>query len=98
MVKMDLKIKCDDVCKTNIAFAVVGAIMGYVSFSVSNAYGNQEISIVLLAIAIFATKIGLEKLANIKQPRNWWLSNGAVLAVLLWLVVWTIFFNIGMMP
>ena len=88
--------KPDEMMTANAAFAIVGALLGYASYALSKSYGIHEANFLILLIAIFATKVVLEKTLKISQPWKWWLTNGALICILMWLVVWTVLFNLGL--
>ena len=74
-------------------YSIVGALIGYVSFTL-----NQPLQSLGLAIAVFALlTIALGKLwkpeEKLGEKRKWW-GTSAVAYFGLWLVIWTIFFNI----
>ncbi len=88
--------KPDEMMAANAAFAIVGALLGYSSYVLSKSYGIHEANFLILLVAIFIAKIILEKALKISQKWKWWLSNGAVICILMWLVVWTVLFNVGL--
>ena len=76
--------------RTTVVYAVVAAIMGYVSFVMNNtAYATLGALFVLM----FATYL-MKSFWKIKEDARWWLGNGAIMYLILWMVVWTIFHNI----
>lgn len=91
-----MNFKPDEMMISNVIFAIIGAAFGYVSEILSKTYGIHELNFIILLIIIFATKTSMEFAMKTKHDWKWWISNGAALAVLAWLVVWTVFFNIGL--
>jgi membrane associated rhomboid family serine protease len=77
--------------RTTLIYAVLGIIAGYISFIINEAGYAALAMIIILVVAAFATK----KLLKIKQDKKWWLGNAVIVYILLWLVVWTIFFNLA---
>jgi hypothetical protein len=65
-----------------------GIAAGYVSYILaSNLYAIGTM-IVILLITGYATELTLKK-----KGIKWWLSNGALLYILVWLVSWLFLFN-----
>ena len=87
--------KLDESMKSNIVFGAAGIVMGLVSPAISRATGFPAYVLVPLVIMIFAVKIGLEKMAKIKQPKGWWFSNGVLLCILVWFIIWTVLYNLS---
>lgn len=81
--------------KVIILFSVLGIIVGYLSFLITNLTNFPEINILLLVILGLLVKKVLERKWKIKEGRQWWIRNGGTLYVLLWLVVWTILYNLS---
>lgn len=76
--------------RMTILYSIVGAIAGYISFQINNAGYAVLAMLIILAVMYVITK----KLFKIKEDKKWWLSNGIIVYLLLWFVVWTILFNI----
>lgn len=89
----DDKMSLGEIAKSNIVFGIAGILLGASAMSVSNAIGSPIYNLVILIVVIFALKIFLERFAGIKQPKGWWFSNGVMLCIFLWIVIWTILFN-----
>jgi hypothetical protein len=74
--------------KTATIFAAAGVIMGYISFLINYTSGAA-----LLAIAVFAgLYYCVKKFLHVKEEKKWWASP-AVVYFILWLIIWTIFYN-----
>ena len=70
--------------------AVLGIIVGYVSFLVNVPVYNLAMAIVVLILVNFLIKA----IFKVKEKFSWWLSNGIVIYLLFWLIVWSIFYNL----
>ena len=86
---MNIKSYFETDIKTTLVYVASALIMGYVSFVInSTAYAAAAAIIVLLAVTAamrFAWKI--------KEGAKWWLGNGAIAYLVLWMIIWTIFYN-----
>lgn len=82
-----LKNYLDDEMKVALAHGALGALVGYASFLSSRAEYAVVIAAAALAIAFFAT----QRLKKAAQEWRWYFSNGALIYVLVWFVVWTAF-------
>jgi len=72
-----------------ILHVVTGTIAGYLSFFlVSTLYGVGAAIAILLASGYLA-----EKLVK-KKGLKWWIGNGAIIYLIVWLVSWIFFFNV----
>ena len=76
--------------KTNIVFAIIGFMLAFLS----KELGSVISAFILLAIVVFIAQKGLKKRLKIDEDFKWWLGNGVLLCILLWLVVWTILINV----
>ena len=86
---MDIKNYFDLELRSALINAVIGGIVGYVSFLI-----NQPIMNLALAIAVLAgMSFILKKVWKIKKERKWWISNAVLVFIFVWLIVWTIFYN-----
>jgi len=75
---------------STLIHTITGIIAGYLSFLV-----NSTIAVVLM-IVILAISIGIVKFSlKVKQNAKWWLGNGVIVYILVWLIVWTLFYNIA---
>jgi len=79
---------------TNTIFTIIGIILGYLSFVLTGITSSPELNVLILVAVLFLTKFILQQALKIKKPMNWWLSNGVVVCIFLWLIVWTIFYNL----
>ena len=86
---MNLKSYFDMELRTVVVYAVAALIMGYVSFYINHtAYATLAMVLVLIVLT-FAMKA----IFKIKEGVKWWLGNGVIVYILLWLITWTIFYN-----
>ncbi|MCK4335736.1 MAG: hypothetical protein KAT94_00190 [Candidatus Aenigmarchaeota archaeon] len=67
---------------------VMGAVAGYLSMFMGMALYSLGLAILILIITGYATQFILKK-----KGIKWWMSNGGVLYILVWLVAWIFFFN-----
>ena len=75
--------------KTLLPFVVLGIIIGAASF-----YINSTITAALLMlVAAIVGKITIAKITKITEGWKWWLGNGIIVYLFVWLVVWTILTN-----
>ena len=87
---MDLKKYFDIDLRTTIFFAVLGIVVGYVSFLVK----SNIASLVIMIIVLVAAKFLGQKMVKEKKDSKWWLGNGMIVYILLWFVAWTVFYNV----
>ena len=75
--------------RTTLVYAVLAVLMGYVSFVInSTAYATIAAIFVLLASTVIMRAVW-----KVKEDAKWWLGNGAIAYLVLWMIVWTIFYN-----
>ena len=67
---------------------VAGMIAGYFSAGLGNALYSLGLAIFILLVTGYATEFLLKK-----KGVKWWMSNGGVIYILVWLVTWVYFFN-----
>ena len=80
--------------KTSLVSAVFGGIIGYASFLLNSTVAALAIAIIVLACLVAVMK----KVAKQQKNTKWWLSNIAVVYLLVWFIVWAIFFNTAVIP
>ena len=86
---MGLRSYFDMELRTTAVYTIVSIIMGYASLLINHtAYATLAALIVL----VVATLI-MRALFKIKEGAKWWLGNGVIVYVFLWMIVWTIFYN-----
>ena len=68
---------------------VVGIIAGYMSSMFGEMLYSLGIAIALLAITGYAVSFALKK-----KGMKWWLANGGVIYILVWVLVWVFAFNL----
>ena len=76
--------------KLVFSYAIIGAIVGYVSFLMNVPLYSLGLVIVVGIIATFALKKLFKP--TVVGGKHWW-SSGVTIYVFLCLVVWTILFN-----
>jgi len=81
--------------ETNLVYTILGVILGYISFIITNVTNTPELNILVLIAVLFSSKYILQKSLKIDQKWSWWFSNGIILCVFLWLVIWTLFYNLA---
>ncbi|MEE9323564.1 MAG: hypothetical protein V3U72_03385 [Candidatus Aenigmarchaeota archaeon] len=69
---------------------VMGIVAGQLSMFLGRALYSLGLAILILIITGYATQFILKK-----KGIKWWLANGGVLYILVWLVSWTFFFNMA---
>ncbi len=79
----------DNELKALLPFAVLGIIVGYISFLIN----FTSAAAVLMIIVAVAAKFAVAKIIKVKEDWKWWFGNAIIAYIFLWLVVWTIMFN-----
>ena len=72
-----------------VLFAVIGAVMGYVSALLNQPLASLAIAIVVIVVVWLILKKGLK----ITEDKKWWTGKVA-LYIFMWFVIWTLFFNL----
>jgi hypothetical protein len=67
---------------------VAGIIAGCVSYMLANNLYALGAMLIILFVTGYATEFALKK-----KGVKWWLSNGAVLYIFVWLISWIFLFN-----
>lgn len=88
---MSLKSYFDLGFRTTLIFAVLGVIVGYISFLQNSA--PLAFIIMIIVGAVFA--LLLKRIMKVAEDWKWWFGNGLILYIFLWLIVWTIFYNVA---
>lgn len=78
--------------KLTLLFAVLGIVVGYVSFLLN----NNLLSLAAMIVIAFVAREAIKRKRGIKEGFKWWLGNGLVVYVFLWLVTWIIFYNLAL--
>ena len=86
---MGLKSYFDKDLRTVVVYTIVSILMGYVSFYINHTAYATIAAFVVLIIVTFVMKVAFK----ISEDIKWWLGNGVIVYILLWLIVWTIFYN-----
>ena len=75
--------------RTAVINVVAGAIVGYMSFVI-----NQPLTALFIAvIAVVLLSLILGKAFGVKKGTKWWISNGVIIFLLTWFVVWIVFYD-----
>ncbi len=78
----------DTELRTTLIFTIAAIAVGYISFLINHTAGAAA-----FAIAVFiAMYLVMKKALKIKEDKKWWTTQ-AIVYFLLWLVVWTVFYN-----
>ena len=72
-----------------VLFAVIGAVMGYVSAVLNQPLMSLAIAIVVIVVVWAIISKGLK----IIEDKKWWTGKVA-LYIFMWFVIWTLFFNL----
>jgi hypothetical protein len=72
-----------------LLFAVIGVIMGYVSFLLVSPLRSLILAIAILVGSILV----IRRFWKIKEKGYW--SNKIVVYIFVWIIVWTIFYNMN---
>lgn len=67
---------------------VAGIAAGYAAHVLADGLYAFGAMVIILLITGYATEFALKK-----KGIKWWVSNGALLYILIWLVSWTFLFN-----
>lgn len=78
----------DTELKTTLIFAIVGIVVGYTSFLFNHTAGAAGFAVVIFIVLYAAIK----KILHVQEDKKWWTTMGIVY-FLLWLIVWTVFYN-----
>lgn len=87
---MNIKNFFDEELKSTLIHAAAGVIVGFISFMVNQPVWNFFIMLAILGALIMVMKTAMK----IQKPFKWWLGNGIIVYIFIWLVTWTIFYNI----
>ncbi|MBI4170429.1 MAG: hypothetical protein HY514_01955 [Candidatus Aenigmarchaeota archaeon] len=74
--------------RTTLIFAVAGIAVGYLSFLFNHTAGAAVFAIIIFIVLYFAVK----KLLKVQEEKKWW-TTMAIVYFLVWLIVWTVFYN-----
>ncbi len=75
--------------RTTAIYTIVAIIMGYTSYTMNHTTYATLAALVVL----FAVTAAMRFLWKIKEGAKWWLANGAIVYLFVWVIVWTIFYN-----
>jgi hypothetical protein len=76
--------------KTNVAFTLLGILMGYVSYLLNSNYLSLLVALVFLFIGAEVFK----RIFKINEKLKWFWSNGGWAYIFVWFIVWIIFYNL----
>ncbi len=82
----------DKELKSTLIFAILGIIVGYISFLMNNNLYAFVSMIILAVVGVLVMK----KALNVTEGRKWWIGNGLVVYVFLWLITWIVFYNLAL--
>ncbi len=68
---------------------ITGIIAGYLSIFLERALYSLGLAILILIITGYVIEFVLKK-----KGIKWWMTNGGILYILVWLVSWVFFFNL----
>ncbi len=86
---MGLKEYFDKGMTSTLIYAAIGIAAGYASFLINNPRMALAAAAIILAMSTAALKIVF------KTNYKWLASNGAMIFIFVWFIVWTIFYNLG---
>ncbi len=90
---MKLKEYFDVEMRTAVINIIAGAIAGYASFVI-----NQPLAAAFIAVvAVALLSLILNKAIGVKKGTKWWISNGVMIFLLAWFVVWTVFYDMRLL-
>ncbi|NIO23293.1 MAG: hypothetical protein GTN38_04685 [Candidatus Aenigmarchaeota archaeon] len=67
---------------------ILGIVAGYISIWLADVLFAVVAAIVILIVTGYATEFALKK-----KGIKWWMTNGGVLYILVWIVSWVYLFN-----
>jgi len=70
------------------AHTIAGIAAGYVSYLLANNLYALGAMLIILFITGYATEFALKK-----KGVKWWMSNGGIMYILVWVVSWIFLFN-----
>lgn len=82
----------DNELKVTLKFGILGALIGYVSFLIN----NPPIAFAVMVVIGGLARLVVMKVLKIKEDLKWWISTAFVVYIIMWLVIWTIFYNVGL--
>ncbi len=75
---------------STIAFTILGIIIGYVSFLLSNNYLSLAVAVIFLYVGAQLFK----RIFKINEKLNWFWTNGGWIYLFMWFIVWIVFYNL----
>ena len=75
---------------TMFIYLIASIIIGYLSFWLKKPMLSFVIAIFVLVII---AKL-LKKIYKINEKFSWFMSNGGIIYIFLWIIVWTILYNL----
>ena len=79
--------------RTAVINIVAGGLMGYVSFVIDRPLMAAFMAVVAVALL----SLLLNNITKEKKSKKWWISNGVLIFLLTWFVVWTVFYDIRLL-
>ena len=86
---MGLKEYFDPELKATIAFSIIGIIVGYTSFLIRNSLMSLALAIIIMLGTYFVLN------SKMKKDTKWWIGNGVVVYIFLWILVWSVFYTMN---
>jgi len=68
---------------------LMGIVAGYVSVFFSEAVYSFGVAVVILVVTGYAVGFVLKK-----KGIKWWMTNGGVIYILVWIIMWIFLFNL----
>ena len=75
-----------------ITHALIAILIGWISFQLQITFRTMASVIFGLGVLLILGHI-VERIVG-KKSVKWWLSNGAVVYLFIWIISWTFFFNL----
>jgi hypothetical protein len=69
---------------------IMGIVAGYLSIFTGRALYSLGLAILILIVTGYVTEFILKK-----KGIKWWMSNGVIMFLLVWIVAWVFFFNMA---
>ena len=87
---MGLKSYFDFELRTTTVYTAAAIVMGYLSLVISHtAYAAVAALVVMIVLTIV-----MRAVFKIKEDAKWWLGNGIIVYIFVWLVSWTVLYNV----
>lgn len=77
-----------------VVHLVAAVVMGWISFTLSAVY-TKWLFVFLGFAVLVAIGFALERVVG-KKGVKWWLGNGGIIYLFVWVVTWVLLFNLGL--